>query len=281
MPFPAAFMKKGKAAGEEESPEAGEPKGKKPCKACAKKGKKKGSCGCDSKPKMDGALSPQEYLDACDLGIQDRSKSYIRTRLDVMATAGKGQGTKCGNSYIGKGKKCKSGAGGLASTTSTGGNKAKVGKALSVAGRVGQAVSWGVGVNKAMKGDLRGLNRSAAAAGGFGALQGAGNVIEGKATGNNKLRNTGYVRVGLGAAGVGLNLAASGDLGKAGASLKARGLKVKKAVQNSKAGKAEGKARDTILSELRRRQSGGASAIAKRAGKLQPKGVNWSKYGIK
>jgi hypothetical protein len=142
MPIPAAFLKKGRkkpaegSAAEEgmesskmekgESPEYGDAphgKGKKPCAACMNKGKKKGSCGCEDKAKMDRALSPQEYLSACDLGIQGRSKNYIRSRLDAVATMNKGQGTKCGNSYIGKGKKCKSGAGGLASSTPASGGK--------------------------------------------------------------------------------------------------------------------------------------------------------------
>lgn len=35
-------------------------------------------------PRMNNdALSPQEYLDACDLGIQNESKAYIRARLDT------------------------------------------------------------------------------------------------------------------------------------------------------------------------------------------------------
>ena len=50
--------------------------------ACGKKMDKKGgkSCGCQHK---NDALTPQEYLKACDMGIQGRSRIYIRARLDM------------------------------------------------------------------------------------------------------------------------------------------------------------------------------------------------------
>ena len=88
-------------------------KAKKPCAKCKKKGKKcSGDCGCSGgadKGKMDGALTPQEYLDACDLGIQRRSPAYIRARLDARKS--KGRGVKCGNGYISPGEQCGSGSG--------------------------------------------------------------------------------------------------------------------------------------------------------------------------
>jgi hypothetical protein len=52
------------------------------------------------------ALTPQEYLAACDLGIQGRSRSYIRARLDAAARLD----LKCGNSSISEGEKCHVGA---------------------------------------------------------------------------------------------------------------------------------------------------------------------------
>lgn len=56
------------------------------CSCGARKGKAScdGNCGGYGK-KMDrnDALTPQEYLAACDLGIQGRPRSYIRARLDV------------------------------------------------------------------------------------------------------------------------------------------------------------------------------------------------------
>jgi len=77
--------------------------------SCGGKGKgKKCSCndGCGSYKKMD-ALTPQEYLAACDLGIQRRSRQYIRARLDAAARLDK----KCGASGIPENAKCTKGQG--------------------------------------------------------------------------------------------------------------------------------------------------------------------------
>jgi hypothetical protein len=90
------------------------PKGAKNTKApmdgeCGCGGKKGASCdgGCGSgyAKKMD-ALSPQEYLAACDLGIQDRSRPYIRARLDATERLD----LKCGNGSISEGEKCSKGS---------------------------------------------------------------------------------------------------------------------------------------------------------------------------
>ena len=79
--------------------------------ACNKKMDKKGGkdCGCTHK---NDALTPQEYIAACEMGIQDRSRIYIRARLDTaeqvrndLAKTG-GTGKKCGNSYIPKSANC-------------------------------------------------------------------------------------------------------------------------------------------------------------------------------
>tara|TARA_R100000951_G_C2626101_1_gene176044 strand:- start:650 stop:1363 length:714 start_codon:yes stop_codon:yes gene_type:complete len=58
------------------------------------------------------SLTPHEYLDACDLGIQDRSRTYIRARLDARTSTAKGK--KCGNSYIPRKSNCTTGSGGAA-----------------------------------------------------------------------------------------------------------------------------------------------------------------------
>lgn len=77
--------------------------GKKPmdaecgCMSKGRKGKCDGSCG----KKMD-ALTPQEYLSACDLGIQGRTRPYIRARLDTDTRAD----LKCGKGAISEGEKC-------------------------------------------------------------------------------------------------------------------------------------------------------------------------------
>lgn len=96
----------------------GEKKGHGKCSACAS-GKPCGgtmdaSCGMQ---RGDSALTPQEYLAACDLGIQDRSRPYIRTRLTVMdsltpSTVQLRTDKKCGGSAIPDNKQCRVGGGG-------------------------------------------------------------------------------------------------------------------------------------------------------------------------
>lgn len=102
------------------------------CKAgkpCGKKGM--GPAGRKTKSPensmdRDDALTPQEYLDACDLGIQSQSRSYIRAHLDAAQRIDQ----KCGNSGIAKGKQCRKG--GAAST---------IGKVAAVAGTVAGGVA--------------------------------------------------------------------------------------------------------------------------------------------
>jgi hypothetical protein len=79
------------------------------CACGAGKGKKC-SCdgGCGSYKKMDAALTPHEYLAACELSIQDRSRQYIRARLDAAERLD----LKCGNGSISQGEKCTKGAAG-------------------------------------------------------------------------------------------------------------------------------------------------------------------------
>ena len=75
---------------------------------CGCGGKKGSTCdgGCASKRKRSDALTPQEYLTACELGIEQRSRSYIRARLDAAARLD----LKCGNGSISPGEKCTKGA---------------------------------------------------------------------------------------------------------------------------------------------------------------------------
>lgn len=83
---------------------------------CGGKGRKgkascDGTCGGYAK-KMD-ALTPQEYLAACELGIQGRSRSYIRSRLDAAmnrTTSTVRADLKCGRGAISPGEKCTKGA---------------------------------------------------------------------------------------------------------------------------------------------------------------------------
>jgi hypothetical protein len=221
MPFPVKKKASEESPAEEEmneAPEAGE--AKKPCAKCKKKGKKcSGDCGCSGaagKGKMDGALTPQEYLDACDLGIQRRSAAYVRARLDAM----KG-GTKCGNGYIGRGKKCRINQGRLASKAPTGGTrKATAGKWLGRAASAGGLISSGMSIGSLLKGDFRKTNRYTAAAAGFHALGGAANKLEASGTADKRkasdLRSQGNVKLYQGALLGGLALLQSGDLQRVG-----------------------------------------------------------------
>ena len=80
--------------------------GKKPMDAecgCGRKGKCDGNCG--SMRKRSDSLTPLEYLDACELGIQDRSTTYIRARLDAAERLD----LKCGKGSISEGEKCTKG----------------------------------------------------------------------------------------------------------------------------------------------------------------------------
>lgn len=76
--------------------------------ACGGKGRKgKASCDgdCGMKKRSD-ALTAPEYLAACDLGIQDMPRPYIRARLDTDQRLD----LKCGKGAISKGEKCTKGA---------------------------------------------------------------------------------------------------------------------------------------------------------------------------
>lgn len=75
--------------------------------ACGGKGRKgKTSCDgdCGMKKRSD-ALTAPEYLAACDLGIQDMPRPYIRARLDTAQRLD----LKCGKGSISQGEKCRKG----------------------------------------------------------------------------------------------------------------------------------------------------------------------------
>ena len=119
--------------------------GKKPmdgdcgCMSKSRKGKCDGSCG--KKMDRNDALTPQEYLAACELGIQGRSRTYIRARLDAAERLD----LKCGKGSISQGEKCSKGP----ATNAQGPSAAvKVGQAAKGAGRgVLEAGKWVSGYN--------------------------------------------------------------------------------------------------------------------------------------
>ena len=108
---PHSRKRSAKNANNTKAPMDGGMYGKKPMDGeCGCKGKKgakcDGSCGGAMRKRADSALTPHEYLNACDLGIQDRSRSYIRARLDAAERLD----LKCGKGAISKGEKCTKGA---------------------------------------------------------------------------------------------------------------------------------------------------------------------------
>jgi len=166
------------------------------CACGAGKGKKC-SCdgGCGSYKKMDSALTPHEYLDACELGIQDRSRSYIRTHLVTMDSALLRTDKKCGNSSIPDNKQCRAGGGGTLRRVATG---------AAIAGGVAAAA---YGASRMRRGGARAL----APSGGVSSLT-RGNSL------GNRARRAAYgastrVRSAAGSAASRVRSAASGTRG--------------------------------------------------------------------
>ena len=118
---------------------------KKPMDAeCGCGGKKGGKCdgNCGSMRKRGDSLTPQEYLTACDLGIQDRSTSYIRARLD---TAEARTDLKCGKGAISEGEKCTKGPAQKVQPTQQSRKKSARNRALRNAVLTGAAMGVGLG----------------------------------------------------------------------------------------------------------------------------------------
>jgi hypothetical protein len=156
-------------------PMDGDMYGKKPMDAECGCGKKKGrKCdgSCGSMRKRSDSLTPQEYLTACEMGIQDRGATYIRARLDVAEAR---NDLKCGKGAISEGEKCTKGP-----ATKVRPKKPKSGlrqAASSVAvlgGLALQAGATGVGLGKSLSGDTAGAARAFQIAGAGQALTAAG-----------------------------------------------------------------------------------------------------------
>lgn len=117
---------------------AGKTSGK--CKACAGKAMKDG-CGSYPMKKRSDALTAPEYLAACELGIQGRSRNYIRARLDTAQRLD----LKCGKGAISQGEKCSKGAATKAQGPSP---LIQAGQAVKGAARGAlEAVKWTSGYN--------------------------------------------------------------------------------------------------------------------------------------
>jgi hypothetical protein len=145
---PHSRKRSAKNANNTKAPMDGGMYGKKPMDGeCGCKGKKggkcDGSCGGAMRKRGDAALTPHEYLDACDLGIQDRSRSYIRARLDAAERLD----LKCGKGAISKGEKCTKGAATTVDPKAPGKGKG-MGTALKVAAGIALVGAAAYGAKK-------------------------------------------------------------------------------------------------------------------------------------
>lgn len=230
--------------GEEESPDAGEEKEMDSASVLPKRHSRErsaknahntkapmdGDCGCMSKgpkgkascdgscgkPMKDGgyakkmdrndALTPQEYLKACELGIQNRSRAYIRARLDSAARLD----LKCGAGSISEGEKCTKG------TAQKAGAKARAAleKTAIVAGTAGTLYNYAQSVAKGMSGDLKGAGRALQRQGAFAALTAAGMEAKGRRTNNKSLQQQAQRALGSGAVSAAVGSTLTGDLNK-------------------------------------------------------------------
>ena len=171
------------------------------CEGKGRKGKAScdGNCGGYAK-KMD-ALSPQEYLAACDLGIQHRSRAYIRARLDAAERLD----LKCGAGSISEGEKCTKGTAQKAQAPQ--GKSGRVRGALEnaaiIAGGAGTAFSYGQVAVNALRGNFAGASKALQREGAFASLAGAGIAAKGARTKNKVLQQEGLKTIGAGATAIG------------------------------------------------------------------------------
>lgn len=173
------------------------------CMGKGRKGKAScdGSCGSYAK-KMDrnDALSPQEYLAACDLGIQHRSRAYIRARLD----ADERLDLKCGAGSISEGEKCTKGTAQRAEPKKKGaGIRNALENAAIIGGMAGTAVSYGQVVGNALSGNMVGASKALQREGAFAALAGAGMTAKGARTKNKLFKKEGAKALAAGGVAIG------------------------------------------------------------------------------
>jgi hypothetical protein len=169
--------------------------GKKPMDAecgCGRKGKCDGNCG--SMRKRSDSLTPLEYLDACELGIQDRSTAYIRARLDAAERLD----LKCGKGSISEGEKCTKGPAQKVQPKQP--SKARtIASAGAILGGVAlNAGATGYGLGKALTGDLAGAGRAFQLAGAGQALTGVGARGIGLKKESNRLFTSAALTAGAG-----------------------------------------------------------------------------------
>ena len=253
--------------------------GKKPMDAecgCGKKGGKCDGCGGSMRKRRD-SLSPLEYLDACALGIQDRSTTYIRARLDAAERLD----LKCGKGAISEGEKC------------TKGPAQKVDPKAAAKKEFKTLMNYPVAANRfnKAKASTEGRGNKIKAAGelaarlGGGAAIGAGllQTFEGAARGNLGEISRGYRNMTLGAAATQVaNASKAGRMGKSELSkefLKSAARNAAVGVgQEAAIGAYAGFTRTGGLTGLKRRSRGAYQSTRMRTSGMRstPHGTGWA-----
>ena len=170
---------------------------------CGKKGTCDGNCSA-GKAKRGDALTAPEYLAACDLGIQNRSRTYIRARLDAAAAR---QDLKCGKGSISKGEKCTKGAATAPSFNDrrvaqggfSWGKATKAEKAGAAVGGAATLAGLATAVHGLTKGNFAQAQAGIQIAGAGNIALGGTQVAQGVRTGNRQAVASGALVAGLGA----------------------------------------------------------------------------------
>ena len=251
-------------------------------KPCTCKAKKDGGCG--SYGKRGDALTPQEYLAACDLGIQDRSRTYIRARLDTamnLTPSTVRADLKCGNGSISQGEKCTKGT---AQTVDPKAAAKKEFRNLMSDPRAAHSFNKAKGSTKGIGNKVKAVGEFAARLGG-GAALGAGlmQTFEGGMRGNLGEVSRGFRNMQLGAAATQVAAASkAGRMGKKELSkefLKSAGRNAAIGVgQEAALGGIAGFNRTGGLAGLKRRTRGAYQSARMRTSGMRstPRGTGWA-----
>jgi len=237
-----------------------------------------GGCGGYAK-KMDrsDALTPQEYLAACDLGIQGRSRSYIRARLDATERLD----LKCGKGSISPGEKCTKGQ---AQAVDPKAAAKKEFRTLMNDPRAANAFNKAKGNTEGIGNKIKRVGEFAARLGG-GAAIGAGlmQTYEGALQGNIGAVSRGYRNMTLGAAAI--QTAAASKAGRMGKKelakefLKSAGRNAAVGVgQEAALGAYAGFSRTGGMAGLKRRTRGAYQSARMRTSGMRstPHGTGWA-----
>ena len=244
-----------------------------------------GNCGGYAK-KMDrnDALTPQEYLAACELGIQGRSRSYIRARLDTtmnLTPSTVRADLKCGNGSISQGEKCTKGAAQQADPKAA---AKKEFRNLMTDPRAAHQFNKAKGNTKGIGNKIKVAGELAARLGGGFAI-GAGLVqtFEGATRGNLGEVSRGYRNMQLGAAAT--QVAAASKAGRMGNKelskefLKSAGRQAAIGVgQEAAIGAYAGFARTGGVAGMKRRARGAYQSTRMRTSGMRstPSGTGWA-----